>query len=727
MGGSKLHEFFVDDVALKFIDDVAGDSVVGVDASWLQHKYLLPYEAEIRAQRYDRAVGEFIVRVQLLTKCGVAVHVVFDGTTPPCKREEAARRQKAGSSIRTRGLQRAIIAALKHLGLRYTVAPYEAEAQLAHLQRCGDVVYIMACDADYFALGCSRILWNSKLAGKTPISMLIDTDATVARPSHVKIPLYSTLLQLVENHGKFILKLYAVLAGCDYVDFKGIGSAKAIAILVSLDQKRDFSSPAIATEVHRRSSDGQPFEHSYRQVEKGMLCFTKPVVYDHSTKCRTVLDGSTLTSEDEMIVGSCNVHYNAETFARGDIDPETGTLDVITPWIPNMDMFWSAHNLSIEGRDLPGSSCATGTEAEYVARDANSRRRYYVMNDVLHGNPDTVVGANQLDHREQSKKLYEFQARKDQMRKQGCVHTLRDPKGRSTREIVEAARGQSAAVGSGLEDDLRPPEWVLKLPRPLTPTWKDAPLLSDAVILAWFKRLKPDANRNTLSAYKEGVSWAKEARNPDTYRLAMVPVDGAKSDVRVYWLSKWASRYSPTKIYDVHITFYASGELVEQSSLKEVLSVDWATCTCRAGPLAHCTHIAAAMVGYKHLERPTCTSVPCAWTKLGPTNPDTSTAVANIPHGRGTGDIDARDGQSPAVRSATVESPRRHTWVATDASTSTEIEAYDDRSLENKFFALVLESFGGEPCAAQRFRDASLEIPPPKNQLSWVMNDSRLG
>ena len=103
MGGSKLHEFFVDDVALKFIDDVAGDSVVGVDASWLQHKYLLPHEAEIRAQRYDRAVGEFIVRVQLLTKCGVAVHVVFDGTTPPCKREEAARRQKAGSSIRTRG------------------------------------------------------------------------------------------------------------------------------------------------------------------------------------------------------------------------------------------------------------------------------------------------------------------------------------------------------------------------------------------------------------------------------------------------------------------------------------------------------------------------------------------------------------------------------------------------------------------------------------------------
>ena len=82
MGSSKLHEVFVDDVALKFIDDVARDSVVGVDASSLHHKYLQPVKAEIRAQRYDRAVGEFIDRVQRLTKCGVAVHVVFDWTTP---------------------------------------------------------------------------------------------------------------------------------------------------------------------------------------------------------------------------------------------------------------------------------------------------------------------------------------------------------------------------------------------------------------------------------------------------------------------------------------------------------------------------------------------------------------------------------------------------------------------------------------------------------------------
>jgi len=126
MRGSKLHENFVDDVGSKLIEGIVRDSVVGVDASWLQHKYLLPYQAEIRAGLYDRVICEFIDRVQRLTKCGIAVHVVFDG-------------RKTRLSIRTRGLERAIIAALKHLGLRYTVAPYGAEAQFAHLRGRGDV------------------------------------------------------------------------------------------------------------------------------------------------------------------------------------------------------------------------------------------------------------------------------------------------------------------------------------------------------------------------------------------------------------------------------------------------------------------------------------------------------------------------------------------------------------------------------------------------------------
>ena len=231
------------------------------------------------------------------------------------------------------------------------------------------------------------------------------------------------------------------------------------------------------------------------------------------------------------------------------------------------------------------------------------------------------------------------------------------------------------------------------------------------------QRLKPDANRNTLNVYKQGVSWATDARKPDSYRLAMEPVDGAKSDVRVYCLSKWASTHAKSKIYDVHVTFYASGEHVEKSSTKEIISVDWAKCTCRAGVLGHCKHIAAASWWGTKIWRDPRALLPCAWNKPWATDPDTSRAVASIPHGLGNVDIDAREGQPQAFRSATVESPGGSLRVAIDAMTSTEIEAYDDRALEDKFFTLVLESFDGEPCAAHRF-GTLLKIPPPTIQSS---------
>ena len=44
--------------------------------------------------------------------------------------------------------------------------------------------------------------------------MLIDTDATVARRSHVKKLRYKTLLELVDKHGNFILKLYEYTSTC---------------------------------------------------------------------------------------------------------------------------------------------------------------------------------------------------------------------------------------------------------------------------------------------------------------------------------------------------------------------------------------------------------------------------------------------------------------------------------------------------------------------------------
>lgn len=176
------------------------------------------------------------------------------------------------------------------------------------------------------------------------------------------------------------------------------------------------------------------------------------------------------------------------------------------------------------------------------------------------------------------------------------------------------------------------------------------------------------------------------------------------------------------------ITFYASREHVKKSSLKGIVSIDWAGVHMQgrcAWSLHHCKHI-AAMVGYEYLERPTCMSLPYARTKLRATDPDTSRAVANIPHGSGIVDIDAREGQPQALRLASVASPNRYTRVAIDATNSTEIETYDDGSLENKFLHLFESRLMASRALRIVFGRFTQNTTTHKSFVLDHMNDSRL-
>ena len=49
--------------------------------------------------------------------------------------------------------------ACDELGVRYIVAPYEADAQLAYMQRMGHVAAVITEDSDLLVFGCRETLY----------------------------------------------------------------------------------------------------------------------------------------------------------------------------------------------------------------------------------------------------------------------------------------------------------------------------------------------------------------------------------------------------------------------------------------------------------------------------------------------------------------------------------------------------------------------------------------
>lgn len=58
--------------------------------------------------------------------------------------------------------------ALREEKVRYVVAPYEADAQIAYLFRIGVVTAVIAEDSDMLAFGCQRVRQRSGHLGATP-------------------------------------------------------------------------------------------------------------------------------------------------------------------------------------------------------------------------------------------------------------------------------------------------------------------------------------------------------------------------------------------------------------------------------------------------------------------------------------------------------------------------------------------------------------------------------
>ncbi|GAA5924300.1 hypothetical protein JCM1841_001355 [Sporobolomyces salmonicolor] len=182
-------------------------------------------------------------RVRMLKYYGVTPLIVFDGGLLPSKMGTEDEREKRRSDALAKGnvflaegktsqarecfvkavdvtpaMAYQLIKALRREGIQYVVAPYEADPQLAYLERRGVVDGIITEDSDLLVFGCRHVLF--KLDGE-------GNCVSIARKDFSKCREYN-----FAGWSDTEFRQMAILSGCDYIEsIVGLGLKTAYRLM----------------------------------------------------------------------------------------------------------------------------------------------------------------------------------------------------------------------------------------------------------------------------------------------------------------------------------------------------------------------------------------------------------------------------------------------------------------------------------------------------------------
>ncbi|XP_033707829.1 exonuclease 1 isoform X4 [Tursiops truncatus] len=229
--------------------------VVAVDTyCWLHKGAVACAEKLAKGEPTDKYVGFCMKFVNMLLSHGIKPILVFDGCTLPSKKEvERCRRERRQANLLkgkqllregkvsearecftrsiniTHAMAHNVIKAARSQGVDCLVAPYEADAQLAYLNKAGIVQAVITEDSDLLAFGCKKVILKMDQFGN-------GLEVDQARLGMCK--------QLGDVFTEEKFRYMCILSGCDYLSsLRGIGLAKACKVL-RLANNPDILKPA---------------------------------------------------------------------------------------------------------------------------------------------------------------------------------------------------------------------------------------------------------------------------------------------------------------------------------------------------------------------------------------------------------------------------------------------------------------------------------------------------
>ncbi|KAJ2701525.1 hypothetical protein H4218_001357 [Coemansia sp. IMI 209128] len=206
----------------------------------------------------------------------------------------------------TPAMAKAVIEVLGREGFRCLVAPYEADAQLAFLERVGVITAAISEDSDLIVFGCRNVIFKMDQYGEATI---FDRQRMMeARAVDIR------------GWSSEQVRRMCILSGCDYLpSVPGVGLKKA--------HRYVARSQDLVTAVQLMRADKLPVPLGYEtEVERAELTFRYQRVYDPKNKCLAFvspLGPDAPSVEDMPFIGVQLEPHVAHGIAVARLDPFT--------------------------------------------------------------------------------------------------------------------------------------------------------------------------------------------------------------------------------------------------------------------------------------------------------------------------------------------------------------------------------------------------------------------
>ncbi|BGO99453.1 hypothetical protein NBRC10513v2_003550 [Rhodotorula toruloides] len=268
-------------------------------------------------------------RVRMLKYYGVTPFLVFDGGLLPSKMGTEDEREKRRSDALAKGnaflaegkagqarecfvkavdvtpaMAYQLIKALPAEGVEYVVAPYEADPQLAYLEKSGIVDAIVTEDSDLLVFGCRNVLFKMDGEGAC---------VHISRDDFAKCREYN-----FAGWSDAEFRHMAILSGCDYLP-----SIHKLGLKTAYNLLRKYKKPEKVIQFVRLEGQLDVPRNYLDEFRRAELTFLHQHVFDPRTRKLTHLHPlpPDKTCDDLPFIGPLLDEDFARGLAAGEIDP----------------------------------------------------------------------------------------------------------------------------------------------------------------------------------------------------------------------------------------------------------------------------------------------------------------------------------------------------------------------------------------------------------------------